>query len=249
MSVRVNPILISDKPCGETKFPVWAMISIKYRKQKIYRDFFVKTDIKCTQEQFYIFGRPTRSVTNSGLKNEIIIFSKIKWIIERDIKKATPESVIDDLTLIDGNNDIAEEYKRYLKNLSKEDAAWERRDELRRNREELLRKKRLQEFEKKAAEEKQIIIQSKLKNKQPDYVYLMYNKKTGYYKIGKSNNPSYRERTLQSQEPDINLLCKSIGGVRLEKKLHFIFKDKRIRGEWFDLNENDIIEFKKLLIA
>ena len=37
--------------------------------------------------------------------------------------------------------------------------------------------------------------------------YLMLDESTGYYKIGKAIDPSYRERTLQSEKPSIKLLC------------------------------------------
>ena len=35
----------------------------------------------------------------------------------------------------------------------------------------------------------------------------MIDHNTGYHKIGISNNPSYREQTLQSEKPTIDMLC------------------------------------------
>jgi hypothetical protein len=35
-------------------------------------------------------------------------------------------------------------------------------------------------------------------------------------------------------------------GTRIEKKLHNAFKSKRMNGEWFELDENDINEFQNM---
>lgn len=76
-------------------------------------------------------------------------------------------------------------------------------------------------------------------NKQT-FVYLILDKSTGYYKIGRSKNPKIRERTLQSEKPTLEMIV-SFSGINLdEKNLHSLFKEKRIRGEWFDLSGSDI---------
>lgn len=36
---------------------------------------------------------------------------------------------------------------------------------------------------------------------------------------------------------------KSKWGTKIEARLHSIFKNKKIRGEWFNLDENDILKF------
>jgi hypothetical protein len=60
-----------------------------------------------------------------------------------------------------------------------------------------------------------------------------------------SNNPEYRERTLQSEKPTIVKLCakefpnRAIAGA-FESALHKTFESKRLRGEWFELDDNDI---------
>lgn len=78
------------------------------------------------------------------------------------------------------------------------------------------------------------------------YVYLMYDTSTGYYKIGISNNPEYRERTLQSEKPTIEKICakeypnRTIAGA-IESALHKAYDSKRLRGEWFALDANDVI--------
>lgn len=70
--------------------------------------------------------------------------------------------------------------------------------------------------------------------------YLMKVSNTGYTKIGKALNLKFREKTLQSEKPCIILfaVCESL----VEHELHVKFKDKRIRGEWFNLDMNDIEE-------
>jgi len=76
-------------------------------------------------------------------------------------------------------------------------------------------------------------------------VYVMIDKNTGYYKIGRSKNPLRRERTLQSEKPTIEMLFNYDARVKDEKLLHDIFKQKRVRGEWFDLNGSDLIKIRE----
>lgn len=78
----------------------------------------------------------------------------------------------------------------------------------------------------------------------PCYVYLKENEK-GHIKIGISKDPKQRERTLKSEEPAIKLLYQKEFpdrkfAVQLEKTLHKIYKYWRLRGEWFNLNQNQI---------
>lgn len=75
-------------------------------------------------------------------------------------------------------------------------------------------------------------------------VYIMIDKNTGYYKIGRSKNPKARERTLQSEKPTIEIIFSSEAKVKDEKTLHDMFNHKRVRGEWFDLNGSDILKIK-----
>lgn len=72
------------------------------------------------------------------------------------------------------------------------------------------------------------------------YLYLMRNNRNGYYKIGYSKNPSAREITLQSEEPDITLIRWWPGTRFDETALHAKFAAQRIRGEWFKLSDADI---------
>jgi len=70
--------------------------------------------------------------------------------------------------------------------------------------------------------------------KQSTYLMIDGN---GYYKIGKSFSPEVRESTLQSENPTIELLA--FVGKDIESELHDTYKEKRKRGEWFDLTKND----------
>jgi len=68
----------------------------------------------------------------------------------------------------------------------------------------------------------------------------MLDERTGYHKIGRSTNPVYREKTLQSDNPMITKIHSSRAPISYEKELHDIFAHKRVRGEWFDLTEDDV---------
>ena len=77
------------------------------------------------------------------------------------------------------------------------------------------------------------------------YVYLMKDISNGYYKIGISNTPEYRERTLQSEKPTIELLASKKFPTRkiaeaIESALHTVYSQQRLRGEWFKLDDADV---------
>jgi hypothetical protein len=65
--------------------------------------------------------------------------------------------------------------------------------------------------------------------------YIIKDYSTGLYKIGKSNNPQQRERTLQSEKPTIKTV--KVFNSDVESLLHKEFADVRVRGEWFKLNK------------
>jgi hypothetical protein len=73
-----------------------------------------------------------------------------------------------------------------------------------------------------------------------DYVYLMVNEDTSLIKIGTSKKPQYREKTLRSQEPKINIIAKWQCDKQIEKKLHAMFDHRKVRGEWFRLTLRDL---------
>lgn len=77
------------------------------------------------------------------------------------------------------------------------------------------------------------------------YVYLMRDNTNGYHKIGISNKPEYREKTLQSEKPSIEMLaCKKFPTRKIaeaiESALHTAYSQQRIRGEWFNLGDVDV---------
>lgn len=80
---------------------------------------------------------------------------------------------------------------------------------------------------------------SDIKNRE-NKVYVMFHKRTKLYKIGRSINPKIRERTLQVEDPGLELLVYWTAPVSVEKELHRLFKKKRIRGEWFSLDMHDL---------
>ena len=81
-------------------------------------------------------------------------------------------------------------------------------------------------------------------------VYLMKSDRNGRVKIGRTKDkPVYRERTLQSQEPEVRLIFhrEVLFMMETEKYLHRFFKRKRFCGEWFDLSEDDIKKAKCII--
>jgi hypothetical protein len=80
----------------------------------------------------------------------------------------------------------------------------------------------------------------------------MIDTTNSYHKIGISNSPEYREKTLQSEKPTIELICsKSFLNrkmcLTIEQSLHKTFESKRLRGEWFKLDDKDVEDVKKVL--
>lgn len=73
-------------------------------------------------------------------------------------------------------------------------------------------------------------------------IYLMRNGRNGLFKIGASQNPQHRERTLQSEEPEVHLIEHWPGTMKDEEDLHLRFAEVRVRGEWFRLNAQQVKE-------
>lgn len=82
-------------------------------------------------------------------------------------------------------------------------------------------------------------------------VYVLKLKgKLSYCKIGKSSDFEQRYNTIQSYNPfDLDILAvkKTKFHDYIEKILHFEFKSKKIKGEWFDLSKQDILNLKDLM--
>lgn len=72
-----------------------------------------------------------------------------------------------------------------------------------------------------------------------------------FYKIGIAKDHRSRLATHQTSIPfhlKIELICYVENMRDNEKELHELFKEKRIRGEWFSLDKEDIISIKKYLL-
>jgi hypothetical protein len=73
--------------------------------------------------------------------------------------------------------------------------------------------------------------------------YLMYD--GFYYKIGQAYEPEKRLKSLRIASPNITLIC--YGKKINECHLHKLFSHKRVEGEWFDLDKNDVSCIKRLI--
>lgn len=88
------------------------------------------------------------------------------------------------------------------------------------------------------------------------FVYIIYLDDSAdkrYYKIGMSSSFNHRLDSHKSSSPfDLCVACAYyVGNMRDEEHvLHVLFKDKRVRGEWFNLNEEDLklISSRSLLV-
>lgn len=81
-----------------------------------------------------------------------------------------------------------------------------------------------------------------LSSSHPLYVYAIRNEETGRVKLGISFNPEARLRQLQSaNDCKLTLLAyrRAVNGYQDERRLHEAHKEKRVRGEWFDVNASN----------
>ena len=74
--------------------------------------------------------------------------------------------------------------------------------------------------------------------------YVIYDKLTGYSKIGKTTDIKKRLSTLSTSNLNLELLV--VLPTNQEKFLHKYFKEKHIEKEWFCLSLSDIEEIKDL---
>lgn len=82
----------------------------------------------------------------------------------------------------------------------------------------------------------------KIKTKKPGYIYLAYSE-TDHYKIGKSLGPEDRIAVFDTQMPvEVSMVhifeADDMSGA--EAELHNDFSYKRVKGEWFDLDEFEV---------
>ena len=80
-----------------------------------------------------------------------------------------------------------------------------------------------------------------LSSKRLTHIYIFKDDVRGFYKIGRSIKPKFREKTLQAEIPSISTIFISpLTDKKTEKDLHKKFAHKRLRGEWFSLTQDDI---------
>lgn len=66
------------------------------------------------------------------------------------------------------------------------------------------------------------------------YVLRIQNQKKGFFKVGKSDDPSKRMPDIQTNSPfKLSLVSLKLGGLKEEKALHKLLKTNQTNGEWF----------------
>jgi predicted GIY-YIG superfamily endonuclease len=84
-----------------------------------------------------------------------------------------------------------------------------------------------------------------------NYIYLIENEisDSKVYKIGYTNNLKKRLTELNTGNPGKLSLLKYFETkipTKLEKVLHNRYKSKKIKGEWFELDDTDISSFNEI---
>lgn len=83
------------------------------------------------------------------------------------------------------------------------------------------------------------------------FVYLLQSS-TGYYKIGRTKDPTDRIKTFNVKLPfevDFTCLLKTPDMYALEQELHQQYADKRVNGEWFDLDPTDVERIRGMAVS
>lgn len=79
------------------------------------------------------------------------------------------------------------------------------------------------------------------------YVYIIKNMDTGNIKVGVSNDVQKRLNTFRTgNDCQLELVYKSVvcsNSFSIESSVHEYFKDYRVRGEWFKVDEKEVIRF------
>ena len=87
------------------------------------------------------------------------------------------------------------------------------------------------------------ILAIKKQKKSREYIYLMRDNSLGLIKIGYSKFPKIREKTLQGEKPNIELIYSIEAPRKFEKVLHDYFIQYRVRGEWFKIEPEVVINY------
>jgi len=78
-------------------------------------------------------------------------------------------------------------------------------------------------------------------------IYLIFDSTKNLIKIGQSVNPRIREKTLQGEAPQLDIITTWIAPAFVERELHEKFRLKRTRGEWFKLTFSDLKDIKEYM--
>jgi hypothetical protein len=95
-----------------------------------------------------------------------------------------------------------------------------------------------------------IIKSQKLERGRVGYVYLIHSV-TGHYKIGRTSDPQNRMKTFTVKLPfEVEYVCiiACEDMHQLEWDLHQKYHDKRVNGEWFQLDPDDVEYIKGLAV-
>jgi hypothetical protein len=78
------------------------------------------------------------------------------------------------------------------------------------------------------------------------YVYLINKEHTDEYKIGISNKPEKRLKTIQTGNSEKVIIYEKFSSqypTKVEGKLHRFFNSERKKGEWFILTDKQVKSF------
>lgn len=81
------------------------------------------------------------------------------------------------------------------------------------------------------------------------FIYLIQVKDATRYKIGLSIHPNKRLTKLSNSSPYEMVIVHTVAVenmTRAERFLHEKYKEKRVRGEWFELNQSEVAEICSL---
>jgi predicted GIY-YIG superfamily endonuclease len=74
-----------------------------------------------------------------------------------------------------------------------------------------------------------------------EFLYI-FRAANGLYKIGKSKNPAQRLQAFKSGPIEVTLIWQQEfpDAASAERQAHHYFKKQRVRGEWFDLESEQV---------
>lgn len=107
--------------------------------------------------------------------------------------------------------------------------------------------KRLEDYYKDQEEESRYVPTEKVKKDKATNIYLVRCNASGYYKIGISKDVNSRFSSLRTGNPNLELIWHYSGFTSDEEFLHELFEDRRVSGEWFVLDNDDIVIMKNYL--